>query len=247
MAAHDVIYERVGAHSVLVLVPRRAPPHAVLTFLHGKGEAAGDEEGRALGSEAAQAVLCRHGPPALAALPPAGEPDKGAAEALEALARFLIICPQLPRIRQWQEADARWLVPIEDRLVGAHSGDMARHHLTGFSWGGGGVTRFARRADLAGRWRRLWPVDPRPDVEVTPLPPRSLPTMLHFGTYFDQGAMEDWRRRAGFKGNFRVGAMRAEKDLAVGHIETAREAYLDPHAYRWLAAWESKAKVERSS
>ena len=212
----------------------------MLTFLHGKGEAAGGEAGDALGTEAAAALLARHGPPAHASAVPGGARPSRHGSAARELARFLIVCPQLSRVRQWHEDDAPWVTAIEDIAISDHGGDAARRHLTGFSWGGAGVTRFARQPKLVRRWRSLWIVDPNPDPAVTPLPPATAPAMLHFGTYFDQDAMRQWRRDAGFAGTFATGARRVEKDLRAGHVEVADQAYGDEGAYRWLSAWEKR-------
>jgi hypothetical protein len=241
---HTARYLRIGAHNVLVLVPTASErPYPILTFLHGRGEAAGDAHGHALSRQDAEAVLRRHGPPSMAGPPMVRGTEPGDGPVPHDFARFLVICPQLPRVRQWQEADADWVVPIEDELATRHHGDPGRRHLTGFSWGGAGVTRFAGRRDLAGRWLTAWLVDPNPDLSVTPLPPEDIPAMLHFGTYFDRSVMIAWRSSAGFDGNFRSDAARAEKELAAGHVETARFAYRDACAYRWLAHWEGARPV----
>lgn len=244
---HDVIDRVVDGRRVLVLAPRLvAPPFRVLTFLHGRGEAAGDEAGRPLGTSP-EALIRRHGPPALAGHAdhaPSGvdqaasEDDAGQVD--HPLASFLVICPQRDRIGQWLDEDASWIGALEDRIIAEHDGDVRRRHLTGFSWGGAGVTRFAARRDFAGRWRSLWIVDPNPDPAVTPLPPAQCPAMLHFGTYFDADTMKAWRSEAGFDGTFETDAMRAESNLHLGHVETARDAYRDAAAYRFLSYWETR-------
>ena len=247
---HQAVDRIVEGHRVLVLVPcQSVPPFRVMTFLHGRGEAAADESGRPLGVSP-EALIRRHGPPALVVQPGHSASDCSraalggdAGQARHALARFLVICPQRGRVGQWLAEDAAWVCALEDKIIADHGGDPGRRHLTGFSWGGAGVSRFAAHRGFARRWRSLWIVDPNPDFAVTPVPPAGCPTLLHFGTYFDAARMKAWRGQAGFDGTFAPESIRAEKDLGVGHVETARDAYRDAEAYRFLANWE-KSGIE---
>src|SRR5690242_15615596 len=102
---------RQGAVSWLILRPAR-PARRLLTFLHGRGEAATDEAGEPTGTPADELVR-RHGPQAVARAGP-----RAASAAVEAvLAETLILCPQLPTRRQWREADADAVVAMEDALI----------------------------------------------------------------------------------------------------------------------------------
>jgi hypothetical protein len=234
-------YSVFGEGRALVIPPSSGrAPVPVLTFLHGRGEAAGDETGRPLPEREAEAVLRRHGPAAfLAALPPDGDARRALAE----LRRHVVICPQLPRVRQWQEADVQWVTALEDDAIHTHGGDPSRRRLAGFSWGGAGVTRFASHADCAGRWRSLVIVDPNPDPRVTPIPPISCPALLYCGSYFPGDAMVASRTAAGFDGRFAPGAIRAEKVLDRGHVEVAGDAFADPDLYDWLSSWDGPSKT----
>jgi hypothetical protein len=222
---------RHGELSALVVRPAW-PARRLLTFLHGRGEAAADEAGQPTGAPLDELVR-RHGPQAVVL----GGPRAAPAPVEAVLAETLILCPQLPRRRQWREADADAVVAMEDALMAGEAQDLPRH-LTGFSWGGAGVTRFAGRRDLGRRWRTLWIVDPSPDPSVTPLPPEPSPALLHWGRYFDQALMAAWRERGGFDGTLRPGARRAERDTGESHVETAREAYRDVEAWGWLTGFE---------
>src|SRR5262245_47476485 len=116
---HAVAYRRFGDRRALVLVPLAGgAPRAILTFLHGRGEAAGDGQGGPLDRDIAAERLVRHGPAAFVGRPlPEGEERALAREARSCLMRYLILCPQLPLMRQWRQEDADWVAEIEDRLV----------------------------------------------------------------------------------------------------------------------------------
>jgi hypothetical protein len=182
-------------------------------------------------------LVRRHGPQALLEAGAGDVPP--AVEAV--LAETLILCPQLPAMRQWRAADADAVVALEEAVLASETPGLPRH-LAGFSWGGAGTTRFAGRADLARRWLALWIVDPNPDPAVTPLPPAALPSLLHWGTYFDLDGMTAWREAAGFDGTLRPGAARAERATGESHVETAHRAFRDAEAWRWLTGFEAPTR-----
>jgi hypothetical protein len=218
--------------------------YPVLCFLHGRGEAR-------KGASDARRVKEYCSPPGLAAVP---SPPAEAAAAKEKLEKFLVVSLQLPQPGHWNREDARWVwEAVSDASRDKGNGQF---FLTGFSWGGGGVLRFAaaqiakRAADrVDSQWSALWVVDPNPKEAPKELPD-GFPVLLHHGRYFE--GIGGWKKtstklpwedvdalqRAATKGQAwwtMPGARCAVRPFAnLGHTDTCTRAYQDPDAYDWL-------------
>lgn len=177
----------------------------ILVFLHGYDEGPPTDvvEG-----------MTRHGP-----LRPENPPV--------ATRDFLVIAPQMPQRGDLWRKHAAALQHIVREAADRYHGDLARVHLTGFSFGGNGVFDLALEA--TDFWRSLWAVDP------TRVPARDpgLPVILSSG--------EISRRRArAFIDVLKLEiedqpvSERTYFDAGLDHVATAARAYGSEHAYTWL-------------
>ena len=222
----------------------------VLCFLHGHGESA---EGSATKG---WKVKLHGSPPGLAFSPvlPAWCPAK------ERLSQFLVVSPQRAQPGPWTNQDAGWVWAAVQNAASRHGGG-GRLFLTGFSYGAGGVLKFAT-AQNGERWSALWLVDPSPSD--APLPATRTRVLLHHGGYFSADApsrdsttntrkapIEDWKRRTNPAWTD-VDALRSRATSAqpwwsapaadravrafdnLEHAATCIAAYSDPDAYDWL-------------
>src|SRR5262245_28623722 len=181
--------------------------------------------------------------------------------AKEKIEQFLVVSPQLAQDRQWDaNLDAGWVWAEVQRACGLYGND-GRFFLTGFSYGGGGVLKFA--AQNRERWTALWVVDPNSDDAAIPAAngPRVL---LHHGGHFSalnprasgmrskhtppgklNKPIENWKQNtnpawvdvAGLQAAGQPwwqmqGADRAVRSFNnLEHAATCIAAYLDPDAY----------------
>ncbi|HYV48858.1 MAG TPA: hypothetical protein VFA20_28560 [Myxococcaceae bacterium] len=196
----------------LLFVPRGAP-RGLVCFLHGVGESA---EGAGHTYDRLQRLL-RHGSPA--ALADGGSP---------LVEGHLVLCPQLPERRSWEQREAEWVDLLVSDALREHGGGAGPLPLllTGFSRGGEGVFQLA--AASKHRWSALWAVDPALRPDTPPPPPAGARVLVHHGT--EQPGAE---HRPAFNARIeRAGG--AVVALAADHTQTCRQAYSDPEAWARL-------------
>jgi dienelactone hydrolase len=148
--------------------------------------------------------------------------------------RFLVVAPQLEKLRPWEASDAPMIDAIVRGAIAELRGDASRVALTGFSFGGEGAFQVASASRLP--WSAIWAVDPAlfripplpaPDVRVWVHHGRAQPGSTNMPEFARALGLEPWR-----------GAPDARRILTVldaDHAATCVEAYAAAHVYDWLA------------
>lgn len=204
----------------------------VICFLHGRGEAAHDAEGRPHPIE----LLFNH-----------GAPPWHCAMNSPLVHEFIVLSPQLPMQRPWELGDLEEISGVLETIYRDFHGDRDRSFLTGFSLGGRGVLDFAtwtgqlplKQGAARPRWAALWPVD---DATQTARSACSVPRIwLHYGSWHPEIQQDSARnlmlqpappfRGAGQSGNRFYTDYTA---FGYGHCPTCVAAYADARTYRWL-------------
>jgi len=203
----------------LIFVPDGPGPHPVLCFLHGAGEAAADRDGQRL--QPLARVLTRR------------SPGWHAENATSFVARFLVICPQLGRVRRWEADDAEWIDALVSHAIDQHGGDPAQLALTGFSLGGEGAFQVASASRY--RWRVIWAVDPALQ-RIPPMPADDVRVWVHHGN--DQPGATNMNAFANALGLKALDGIRSSRRviavLQEDHVRTCIAAYATPEVYDWL-------------
>jgi predicted peptidase len=202
-------------------IERRWP---VLCFLHGIGEAAVASDG----APQSMCSLMRHGAP------------PWHAQINSPLIRdFIVIAPQLPQRRSWEERDLRALARILERIYSLHRADRERTYLTGFSIGARAVFDFEAWGGWGGQWAALWPVD---DANEQPrLSCTAQRIWLHFGTWRARPQSCSAQHLRLQEATAFSGSSPSDRRLftdyrqyGYDHVGTCLAAYADWRVYRWL-------------
>jgi predicted peptidase len=184
----------------------KAEAAPLMCFLHGYDEAAPLDILQA---------LTRHGP-------------LRAASWLGAVARYIIVAPQLPRGGDIWHRYADPVREIVTEVQGAHNGDVQRAYLTGFSYGGNGV--FDLALIQPNLWAALWPVDPTRIPHKDP----QRPIWLSFGEvsrYQKSGFIRALDLKPAIEN---AEGDRFYLDQGQDHAGSAALAYKDERIYAWL-------------
>ncbi|HEX7026694.1 MAG TPA: hypothetical protein VF268_05590 [Gammaproteobacteria bacterium] len=197
-----------GPLSYLIALPEddgQAGPRPLLCFLHGYGEGA---------PMPIRQALTLHGPLATGAS--------------IAAAGFIVVAPQLPVRGDFWYKHAAKVREIVRRVQMQHNGDPDRTFLTGFSFGGNGVLDLALVQPEF--WTALWPVDPTRVPATDP----QCPIWLSSGEISRRYALA-FMQRLGLKPLQPDASQdRVYEDQNQDHVATARFAYRNDDAYRWL-------------
>ena len=203
----------------LIFVPDGPGPHPVLCFLHGAGEAASDRDGLQL--KPLTRVLTHR------------SPGWHAENGTSFVARFLVISPQLGRVRRWEPDDAEWVDALVRHAIEQHGGDATQLALTGFSLGGEGAFQLASASRY--RWPAIWAVDPALQ-RTPPMPADDVRVWVHHGNDQPGGTnMSVFAKALGleaFRGD--RSARRVISSLQEDHVGTCIAAYATPQVYDWL-------------
>ena len=204
----------------------------VICFLHGIGEAAKNSRG----ADQSIDVLLNHGAP-----PWHCEINS------PLIQDFIVLSPQLPNRRFWEEGDLGEVNQILKTLYKSFRANRDKTYLTGFSIGGRAVFDFVvwgkgdqeKEGKERLRWAALWPVDDASDQ------PRAFCDIariwLHFGTWKPDPQNSTAR-------NLRLQEMKAFRDrypkvdrlytdyspFGYHHGPTCVAAYADSRVYEWL-------------
>jgi len=204
----------------------------VLCFLHGAGQAVKNSTG----NEQPLDVLMNHGAP------------PWHCEINSPLIRdFIVLSPQLPTRRQWEQPDFEKVENILRTIYNSFRGDPAKTYLTGFSFGGKGVFDFAAWAEELSKkdpskvvsWAALWPVD---DAHAQARPSCSVKRIwLHFGTWkpdpqkstaMNLGLTQAETFRNGYPKT--DGLYTDYTPFGYDHTTTCAVSYADWRVYEWL-------------
>jgi len=204
----------------------------VLCFLHGGGEAAKNKAEEDQPIEA----LMNHGSPAWHC------------EINSPLIRdFIVLTPQLPTRRKWNQQDFGQMVNILRTIYRTFRGDPHKTFLTGFSYGGKAVFDFAVWAEELSKedpskkisWAALWPVDEANDQARSSCSVKRV--WLHFGTW-KPDLQKDTVTNLGLA---QAEAFRNEypktdrlytdyTPFGYDHVTTCAVSYADWRVYEWL-------------